>query len=462
MSKKPFKVPHTFVLLFALIIVAVIGSYIVPAGEFDRAKDPNSGKTVVVPGTYHSVEQNPQHPFKTFIALQKGSIDAADVVFFVFFVYASFYIVLQTGALHSFIGGLLRVLRGKEIILIPVFMYIFALGGSVFGMFEETFGFIPLFVGLAIAMGYDAIVGMSMVFLAVGMGFAAAFMNPFTVGVAQKVAELPLFSGMGFRIVSWFVFVTMAVIWTTLYALKIKKDPSKSLLAGVDMGKLALNHDELIEKKTTGRDKLILLWVVGTVAVLVWGVIVKGWYFDELAGLFIIMGIATGLLAGWGPSKIASTFLEGCKDIVFGALVVGLSRGILVVMREAKIIDTVVYGMSLPLSTMPRWLAAEGMLVVQTLINFFIPSGSGQAATTMPIMAPLADILGISRQTAVLAFQYGDGFSNLLWPTTLLPVVCSIAKIPIQKWWRYFVPFFGFLIVAQMIFIAASVMIGLA
>jgi len=434
-EQKPFKVPHTFVLLFALIIVAVIGSYIIPAGEFDRATDPNSGRTVVVPGTFHRVEQNPQHPFKTFIALQKGSIDAADVVFFVFFVYASFYTVLQTGALHSFIGGLLRALRGKEVVLIPVFMYIFALGGSVFGMFEETFGFIPLFVGLAIAMGYDAIVGMCMVFLTVGMGF---------------------------RIVSWFVFVTMAVIWTVRYALRIKKDPSKSLLAGVDMGKLALNHDELVDKKATGRDRLILAWVVGTIGVLIWGVIAKGWYFDELAGLFVIMGIATGLIAGWGPSKIAATFLEGCKDIVFGALVVGLSRGILVVMREAQIIDTVVYAMSQPLAALPRWIAAEGMLVVQTLINFFIPSGSGQAATTMPIMAPLSDLLGISRQTAVLAFQYGDGFSNLLWPTTLLPVVCSIAKIPIQKWWRFFVPFFGLLLVAQVIFIAVSVMIGLA
>lgn len=461
MSKKTFKVPHTFVLLFALIIVAVIGSYIIPAGEFDRAKDENSGRIVVVPGSFHRVEQNPQHPFKIFIALQKGSINAADVVFFVFFVYASFYIVLQTGALHSMIGSLLRLLRGKEVILIPVFMYLFALGGSVFGMFEETFGFIPLFVGLAIAMGYDAIVGMSMVFLAVGMGFAAAFMNPFTVGVAQKVAELPLFSGMGFRIVSWFVFVTMAVVWTVMYALKIKKDPTKSLLYGVDMGKLALDHDELINKKTTGRDRLILLWVAGTIGLLIWGVIVKGWYFDELAGLFIIMGIATGLIAGWGPSKIATTFLEGCKDIVFGALVVGLSRGILVVMQEAKIIDTVVYSMAQPLSAFPRWIAAEGMLLVQTLINFFIPSGSGQAATTMPIMAPLSDLLGISRQTAVLAFQYGDGFSNLLWPTTLLPVVCSIAKIPIQKWWRYFVPFFGLLFVVQMVFIAVSVMIGL-
>jgi uncharacterized ion transporter superfamily protein YfcC len=172
-------------------------------------------------------------------------------------------------------------------------------------------------------------------------------------------------------------------------------------------------------------------------------------------------GIASGFIAGWGPGKIATAFLEGAKDIVFGALVVGLSRGILVIMKDAKIIDTVIYAMARPLSALPRWLAAEGMLVVQTLINFFIPSGSGQAATTMPIMAPLSDLLGISRQTAVLAFQFGDGFSNVLWPTTLLPVICSIAKVPIEKWWKFFVPFFGWLLVVQAIFIAVAVAIGL-
>ncbi|HSV56558.1 MAG TPA: hypothetical protein VLH39_05550, partial [Magnetospirillaceae bacterium] len=256
MSARVIKVPHTFVLLFSLIVLAVIGSHIIPAGEFERVRDEKAGRTVVVPGSYERVEQNPQGFFDTFIALQKGAIDAADVIFFVFFVYASFYIVLQTGALHSFIGWLLKALKGKEIVLIPVFMYVFAIGGSVFGMYEETYGFIPLFVGLAVAMGYDALVGMSMVSLGVAMGFAAAFMNPFTVGVAQKVAELPLFSGMGFRIIVWFVHVTMAVVYTLLYAIKIKKDPSKSILKGMDMGSLALNHDELVQKKLSGRDKL--------------------------------------------------------------------------------------------------------------------------------------------------------------------------------------------------------------
>ncbi len=460
-SLRKSKVPHTYVLLFSLIILAVIGSYVLPAGQFDRVQDEKTHKTIVVPGSFKQVEQTPVSFFDTFIAIQKGMIDAGSVVFFVFLVYASFFVVMQTHALHAFIGWLLRVMEGKEILIIPVFMYLFALGGSIFGMFEETFGFIPLFVGLAIAMGYDAIVGMSMVSLGVAMGFAAAFMNPFTVGLAQKFAELPLFSAMGFRMVSWFVLVTMSVLWTMRYAKKIKADPTKSIMYGVDMGSLALDHDELLESKFTGRDKLVLTYVVAIIGLLVWGVIKKGWYFNEIAGLFLIMGIFAGFISGMKPSQLASCYVEGLKDITFGALVIGLSRGILIVMREGNIIDTVIYGLAQPLSLFPKWVAAEGMLFIQTLINFFIPSGSGQAATTMPIMAPLSDLLGITRQTAVLAYQYGDGFSNILWPTTLLPVICGIARVPIEKWWKYFVPFFLLLLPVQMIFMAVAVAINL-
>ncbi len=460
-SLRKSKVPHTYVLLFSLIILAVVGSYVLPAGQFDRVKDEVTHKTIVVPGSFKQVEQTPVSFFNTFISIQKGMIDAGSVVFFVFLVYASFFVVMQTHALHAFIGWLLRVMEGKEILIIPVFMYLFALGGSIFGMFEETFGFIPLFVGLAIAMGYDAIVGMSMVSFGVAMGFAAAFMNPFTVGLAQKFAELPLFSAMGFRIISWFVLVTMAVLWTMRYAKKIKADPTKSLMYGVDMGSLALDHDELLESKFTGRDKLVLTFVVAIIGLLVWGVIKKGWYFNEIAGLFLIMGVFAGFISGMKPSQLASCYVEGLKDITFGALVIGLSRGILIVMREGNIIDTVIYGLAQPLSLFPKWVAAEGMLFIQTLINFFIPSGSGQAATTMPIMAPLSDLLGITRQTAVLAYQYGDGFSNILWPTTLLPVMCGIARVPIEKWWKYFVPFFLLLLPVQMIFMAVAVAINL-
>lgn len=359
-----------------------------------------TGRTVVVAGSFHEVESSPVGPFQAFVSIQKGMVDAASIILFYFLVYASFFVVLETKALHAFIGWLLRLLKGKELIMIPVVMFVFAVAATTFGMYEESYGFIPLFVGLGIA-------------------------------------------------------------WTMRYALKIKKDPTKSLMYGVDMGCLALDHDELIGMPFSGRGKVILTIVCATVAALVWGVMKQGWYLDEIVGLFLIMGIVSALVAGWGADKIAVTYLEGCREIVFGAMVIGLSRGVLVVLNDGKIIDTVIYGLAQPLAHFPSWVAAEGMLFVQTLINFLIPSGSGQAATTMPIMAPLSDLLGVTRQTAVLAYQFGDGFSNLIWPTASVPIICAIAKVPMAKWWKYYVPFFLLILPVQMLFIAAAVALNL-
>ena len=460
-TEKKIKVPHTFVLLFCLIMLAVVGTWLLPSGEFDRMVNEGTGRTVVVAGSFHEVESSPVGPFQAFVSIQKGMVDAASIILFCFLVYASFFVVLETKALHAFIGWLLRLLKGKELIMIPVVMFVFAVAATTFGMYEESYGFIPLFVGLAIAMGYDALVGLSMVSLAIGVGYAGAFINPFTVSLAQKFAELPLLSGFHFRVVSWLVFVGLGIAWTMRYALKIKKDPTKSLMYGVDMGRLALDHDELIGMPFSGRAKVILTIVCATVAALVWGVMKQGWYLDEIVGLFLIMGIVSALVAGWGADKIAVTYLEGCREIVFGAMVIGLSRGVLVVLNDGKIIDTVIYGLAQPLAHFPSWVAAEGMLFVQTLINFLIPSGSGQAATTMPIMAPLSDLLGVTRQTAVLAYQFGDGFSNLIWPTASVPIICAIAKVPMTKWWKYYVPFFLLILPVQMLFIAAAVALNL-
>lgn len=458
--KYSFKIPHTFVIMFTIIVLAAIFTWIIPAGQYDRVENPTTHKVTVVPGSFKYIESTPVGFFSTFVAVQKGMVDAAPIIFFIFIVYASFYIVIKTGTLNNAIAHAIRKMKGKEQLMIPISMYIFGLAGAIFGMFEETFGFIPILVSLAIALGYDALVGMCMVSFGVAMGFAAAFMNPFTIGVAQGIANLPLFSGLGFRIVSFLVFETLAVWWTMRYASKIKKNPAASLVKDIDYSAFKLNQDEL-EAKFTGR-QMVILGIVGlTIVVLVYGVLKLGWYIDELAGLFLIMGIVCGLIGGFSPSKIAEYFIEGCKDMVFGALAVGLGRGILMVMNQGHITDTVVFALSQPLSLFPKWVAAEGMLFVQTLINFLIPSGSGQAAVTMPIMAPLSDVLHITRQTAVLAFQYGDGFSNVFWPTTLLPVICSIAKIPLDRWWKFFTPFFFLIFIVQMIFIAAAVAINL-
>ena len=454
------QMPHTYVLLFSLIVLAAIGTYVIPAGVYQRVADPVTGRQIVDPATFKYVASTPVNAFQTFIDVYKGLVSAADIIFFIMISYACFYLVLVSGALNAAIGALLRMTKGKNTLIMPFFLYMFATAATFFGMFEEAFGFIPIFVGIAIAMGYDAIVGMSVVAMGCGLGFAAAFMNPFTVGVAQKIAELPLFSGLGFRVISWLVFVTMGALWLMRYSAKIKKDPTKSLMYGIDVGSLALDHNELVNSTFTTRNKMVLVTLFVGMGFLVWGVLERGWYFDELCGLLLITGCACGLVNGWGPSKIAEVFIEAWKDIIFGACVVGISRAVLVVMQQGQIIDTVIYTLAAPLALLPRWIAAEGMLFVQTLINFFIPSGSGQAATTMPIMAPLADILHIPRQIAVLAFQYGDGFSNILWPTTNLPVMCSLAKVPIEKWWKYFIPFFLLLYLVQMVFIFVAVMIN--
>ena len=454
------QMPHTYVLLFALMIIAAIATYVVPAGVYERIADPVTGRQVVDPATFKIVASTPVGPFQMFIDVYKGLVSAADIIFFIMISYACFYLVLVSGALNSAIGALLRFTKGRDAFVIPVFIYFFATTAAFFGMFEEAFGFIPIFVGLAIAMGYDAIVGLSVVAIGCGLGFAAAFMNPFTVGLAQKLSDLPLFSGLGFRVVSWFVFVTLGVIWVMRYAAMVKNDPKKSLMYGVDVGSLALDHNELINAKFTARNKMVLLSLFVGMAFLIWGVLTRGWYFDELCGLLLITGCVCGLVNGWGPSRIAEIFIEAWKDIIFGACVVGISRGVLVVMQQGQIIDTLIFSLAAPLALLPKWIAAEGMLFVQTIISFFIPSGSGMAATTMPIMAPLSDILHIPRQLAVLAFQYGDGFSNILWPTTNLPVMCSLAKVPIEKWWKFFIPFFLLLYLVQMVFILVAVMIN--
>lgn len=404
--RKKFSIPHTFAILFSLIVIAAIATWIIPAGQYDRVENPNTHKMTVVPDSFKYVEPSPVGFFDTFVAVQKGMVDAASIIFFIFIIYGSIYVVIKTGALDAAIYFLINRFRGKEQFVIPITMFAFGLGGAVFGMSEETLGFIPLVVSLAIALGYDAVVGMSMVSLGSNTGFSAAFLNPFTIGVAQGIADLPLYSGLGFRILNFIVFEAIAIWWTLRYALKVKENPSASLVNDIDYSNFKIDADKA-EKEFTGRQKVILLLVGVTIAVLIYGVLKLGWYIDELAGLFLIMGIACGIVGGFSSSKIAEYFMEGCKEIVSGAFAVGLGRGILIVMNQARITDTIVHALSQPLMSLPKWIAAEGMLFVQTLISFLIPSGSGMAAVTMPIMAPLADVLNITRQTAVLAYQYG-------------------------------------------------------
>lgn len=467
-QKKGFTMPHNYVIVFCIIVFAMLLTYIVPAGAYDRAIDPNTGRNVVVNGSFHFLDQTPVGPFRLFGCIADGFAEVADIIFFVIFAYGWINILLINGTFNSMIGGLMRKLGDKVELMIPVFMLFFGVLGSTMGMSEETYGLIPAFAGIAIALGYDAFIGTCMTYVAASTGFASATLNPFTIGVAMGISEVEYPYGLGFRIIIFLVFQTLAIVYTMRYARKIKADPTKSLLHGVPLSLSSgvATREELLATKMTGRQKLCILAFLVTVFFLVFGTIKWGWYISELSGLFIISMIVSALISGMGPNEIAKTFVISAKDMMFGAMVIGLSRGIVVVLNSGNIIDTIIYGLSTPLVTLgeslgalSQYVSALGMLVVQNIVNFFIGSGSGQASAVMPIMAPLADMIGVTRQTAVLAFQFGDGYSNLFWPSGIF-LISGLMGAPADKWFRFVAPLFGMGFILQCLFMVIAVAIG--
>lgn len=458
-KKRKFKLPHIFVLLTGIIIVCAILTWILPAGEFDRQANA-AGTEVVVPGTYHTVDASPVGPFETLKSLYYGMLNGGGVIFFVFIAYASIGLIISTGAFNGLVSGLLKVLKGKaRAVIIPIFILVLGCISSTIGVFEEAFPFIPIFVGIAVAMGYDALVGLGIVALGVGLGYSGAVMNPFTVGMAQDIAGIPQMSGIGFRIICHVVMIIVASILLIRYALKVQADPTKSYVYGDDFSHMEMDPQGIEHHSFGIREKAVLAVLALGVVVIVWGVKTKGWYFEDLSGVFLLMGIISSFIMGWGPDAIAQKMAASFTDIAVACMIIGFSRGILVVLQSGHIIDTIVYGISIPLGKFPAWIASELMLVVQTLLNFLIPSGSGQAVTSMPIMAPLADLIGVSRQVSVLAFQFGDGLSNIIWPTAMAPIMCGIAGIKIEKWWKLIVPIFLALLVTQGVLIAVATMV---
>lgn len=451
--------PHIYVLLVSIIIICAIASWILPAGEFERALN-ESGREMVVPGTYHIIESTPVGFFTLVQSLYNGTVDAAGVTFFVFISYASIGLIIASGAFNGLVASMLRVLKGSaRAVIIPVFITLIGCASSTIGVFEEMFPFIPIFVGIAIAMGYDAIVGLAIVALGTGLGYSGAVMNPFTVGMAQSIADIPQMSGAGFRIICHLVLIAVASVYVVRYALKIQADPSKSLVYGDNFDSLTMDSDNIENERFGIREKLVLATLVVGIVVIVWGTKTKGWYFAELSAVFLLMGLVSGFIMGWGPNVIAEKVAKSFSEIAVACMMIGIARGILVVLQAGHIIDTIVYYLSIPLSNLPGAISAIAMFLVQTGLNFFIPSGSGQAVTSMPIMAPLSDLIGISRQSAVLAFQFGDGLSNIMWPTAMTPIICGIAGVKIDKWWKWFVPLFIALVITQSILMAVSIVV---
>lgn len=459
MSYLKFRVPHTFVLIFCIIIVVAILTYVVPAGQFERSEDPETGVTVIDPDSYTKIEQTPVPFTDIFTSVPKGMGEVGWIVFLIFIIGGAFGMINGTGAIEAGVSKLVTGLRDRERLLIPMTLVIFSLGGATFGMAESTLIFIPMGVVLARSLRMDAITGMAMVFIGAMAGFSAGFLNPFTVGVAQGIAGLPIFSGLGLRIVVQLVLVAIASIYIIRYSERVKKDPSKSLVH--ELEKTAVQSDDAHEVDFTTRHLLVILTVIAGFGLIIYGVF-NGWSTStDLAAIFLAVGIVSGLIGGTSPNDLAENFVAGARELTYGALIVGLARGIVVVLEDGQIIDTIIHSSAQLLSWLPSYLSATGMYIFQVLLNFFIPSGSGQAATTIPIMAPLGDLLEVSRQSVVLAYQLGDGFTNALFPTSaILMAGLSIAKIPYERWVRWVMPLMLWWIVAGAIFMIISVAIN--
>ncbi|WP_026894479.1 YfcC family protein [Clostridiisalibacter paucivorans] len=457
---KKIKIPHTYALLFFIIILATVMTYIVPAGAFDRAEDPDTGRIFVVADSFHEVEKSPVTPFGLFKAIPKGMEKSGYIIFFVLMIGGSFGILQKTGAIDAGIAGVVRKMEGKERLVIPVTMFIFSLAGAMLGSAEEMLPFYPIVISLALALGFDTITGTAMVLLGAGAGFAGAFLNPFTIGIAQGIAGLPLFSGIGFRLLAYVIILGITITYVMRYAGKIQKNPESSLTYEEDK---AYHKEFTIDDmpEFTTKHKMVLVVLVIGLTILAFGVVKLGFYVTELTAMFLIIGVLAGILGGLSINNIAEAFVDGAKDLVYGALVIGLATSIMVVMEEGNIMDTIIYSMANIVKGLPPALSGIGMFVVQSLMNLFVPSGSGQAAVSMPIMAPMADVVGITRQTSVLAFQFGDGFSNVISPTSgYFMAALAIGGIKWDKWAKWMLPLFVVWTVIGATLVAISVIMG--
>lgn len=439
------KIPHTFTIVFALIVFAAVLTWFIPAGEFLRQTV--DGREVVVNGSFHYVDRAPQ-TWQIFSALFNGFVDKADIIIFILMVGGAFWILNNSHAIDVGVMSFLRRIRrlsrfkliqklGVENIIITLVMIMFSLFGAIFGMSEETIAFVVVFIPLAIQMGYDSIVGVCMCYVAAHVGFAGAMLNPFTIGIAQGIADLPLFSGLEYRVFCWVVLTVVGIAFVLWYAHRVKVKPERSPVHKLD-DYWRQRVESTQQSSLTIRQGIILVILLLTIVALVVGVLEFGWYIAEISALFLAMGIFSGIVDKQGADDIAKLFLAGCKDILSAALVVGLASGIIFILKDGHIIDTILYGLTRSLSQLGEVASLAVMYVFQTLLNIVMPSGSAKAALTMPIMAQFADLMSVSRQTTVLAFQFGDGFTNMLTPTSgVLIGVLGIARIPYGTWLKW-------------------------
>jgi uncharacterized ion transporter superfamily protein YfcC len=525
------RVPHTFLIVFSIIIFSAILTWIVPGGTFERETVTVNGvaREIIKAGSFHYTGQQPQ-TWQVFSAFFEGFRNTSEIIVFILIIGGAFWIMNDSKAIDVGILSFLKSTKklehwklirklGVENIIITLIMLLFSMFGAVFGMSEETIAFTIIFVPLAISMGYDSIVGVSLCFVAAALGFAGAILNPFTIGIAQGLSNLPLFSGIEYRLFCWLAINLAGFSYVLWYARKVKRNPEKSLVYEEDEYWRHRNDEKTEETSfhtprrawvifgltsaalviyaflfpfselKVGNSSIFLpaipISVAGfilfgiislrktvhyfvltllafTIVFLIIGVMGYQWYVMEIAALFLAMGVVAGLSMGKTGNELTKLFIEGAKDILSAAMVVGLAGGIIVILRNGQIIDTILFSMAESMKGLGKIGSVEMMYVIQNGINLIIPSGSAKAALTMPIMSQFSDLVGVSRQATVMAYQLGDGFTNMLTPTSgVLIGVIGIARIPYQKWFKWVMPLMVILIVLGALLLIPTVTLKL-
>ncbi|MGK7295717.1 MAG: YfcC family protein [Candidatus Wenzhouxiangella sp. M2_3B_020] len=453
-----FRVPHTLALMFMMMIVALLLTWILPPGQFDTVVN-DSGREVVVPGTYEQIEDPDRlSVWSLFTSVPRAMAEAQGIIFFVLIIGGALRVIRETGAIDAFLGRVIDRFSHNSGLLIFIGVFLFAAASATLGMAEEYIPFAGILIAVCVAMRMDVVAAIGIMVVGYGVGYGATIMNPFTLLIAQDVAELQPASGWQFRLALFVPFLAIGVHHVWSYARRVQRDPEASLVHGVDEAQPPPQAEQL---PLTWRRIGVLVATLAALSLLVWGITVHHWYLVELGAMFIGLSIVVGVVARFSIDRLAITFSNGAAELAGTAVLIGFARAIALLLEDGHVLHTIVNAMASPLIGLPAELSAVGMLGIQSVMNIFVSSGSGQAYLTMPLMAPIGDLVGVERQVSVLAYQFGDGFMNMIVPTNpVLMGILGLAGIPYARWFRFIFPLILKLLAAAAIAMVVAVQIG--
>lgn len=471
---KQFKVPHVYAIIFALMVIFAVLTWIVPSGSYQRQEV--NGREVTVAGTYEQSEKTyideetgdevdlRQGVFDVLQAPTRGIQEAIEVVAFILIVGGSFQVITKTGAITSGMGRVVRRFKNKDILIIPIAMVLFALGGTSFGMAEETLPFFAIFMPIMMAMGFDSMTAFMVVFVGARTGYIASTINPFNVLIAQGILGIQGNPQLWLRMIAWVVLTAVAITWVVLYARRVKKNPESSITFEDGIAKkVEFAADEsALDAEFTGRQKGVLAVFIAGMCLIIWGLVTQGWYMNEISAVFLAMGLLAGVIAGFSQDVIAQEFVAGIADFAFSAIVVGLARGILVIASDGMIIDTILNALATGLGGIPAVHFTTLLYAVENLLAILVPSSSGLAALTAPIFGPLTELMGLNPEAAVWALSMGSATMSLICPTSAILVAgLGVCKIKLGQWWKTVWKFFLVVSLINIVFVAISGLIAL-